>query len=93
MLDKFGMSMDNFFGVVSVLDIGRYTTSGSTTCSAKHKTHRNDGAIDVYVYGSGSVTYRISHDDAQAVNYYANEMNLLGMLVTITKVVLVHQEQ
>ena len=92
MLDHFGMSMDNFFGDVSVEDIGRYTTSGSTTCSAKHKTHRNDGAIDVYVYGSGSVTYRISHDDAQAVNYYANEMNLLGMLVTITKVVLVHPE-
>lgn len=93
MLDKFGMSMDNFFGAVSVEDIGRYTTSGSTTCSAKHKTYRNNGAIDVYVYGSGSVTYRISHDDAQAVNYYANEMNLLAMLATITKVVLVHSEQ
>lgn len=93
MLDKLGMSMDNFFGAVSVEDIGRYSTSGSTTCSAKHKTYRNNGAIDVYVYGSGSVTYRISHDDAQAVNYYANEMNLLAMLATITKVVLVHSEQ
>ena len=93
LLDQFGMSMDNFFGAVSVEDIGRYTTSGSTTCSAKHKTYRNNGAIDVYVYGSGSVTYRISHDDAQAVNYYANEMNLLAMLATITKVVLVHSEQ
>ena len=92
MLDKFGMSMDNFFGAVSVEDIGRYSTSGSTTCSAKHKTDRNDGAIDVYVYGSGSVTYRISHDDAQAVNYYANEMHLLALFATITKVVLVHSE-
>ena len=92
MLDKFGMSMDNFFGAVTVEDIGRYTPSGSVTCSAKHKTYKNDGATDVYVYGSGSVTYRISHDDAQAVNYYANEMNLLSMLATITKVVLVHSE-
>ncbi|MCR5409129.1 MAG: BACON domain-containing protein [Bacteroidales bacterium] len=92
LLEQYGMSMDNFFGVVSVDSIGRYTTTGSTTCSAKHKTDKNDGAIDVYVYGSGSVTYKISNNDAQAVNYYANEMSLLGMLVTITKVVLVHPE-
>lgn len=92
MLDKLGMSMDNFFGAVTVEDIGRYTPSGSVTCSAKHKTYKNDGATDVYVYGSGSVTYRLSYDDVLAVNGYANEMSLLSMLATITKVVLVHQE-
>ena len=58
----------------------------------KHKTYKNDGATDVYVYGSGSVTYRLSYDDVLAVNGYANEMSLLSMLATITKVVLVHQE-
>lgn len=93
MLDQFGMSMDNFFGAVTVEDIGRYTPSGSVTCSAKHKTYKNDGATDVYVYGSGSVTYKLSYDDVLAVNGYANEMSMLGMLVTITKVVLVHQGQ